>query len=170
MDGDATKTSDKGCLRGVLIGCGIVLLIAVVGAVALMGWVRSNKGEIKGAIDRTTAEADSFAATTDQRGCYEEGKRRAAAGGGLPSMIRNSMFVQQCLDAARETPGFCANIPPSSAISRSATWQNQECGSSQGCRAILSGVQSFCEEHRRRAEFPAESLPAPDTTWRATEP
>ena len=75
---------------------------------------------------------------------------------GLGELLKTNLFLRSCLDAARETPGFCDAVPPQSEFVRSIRWQTAECErhgltSDRQCGQFFQQVQQSCDLRRRAA-------------------
>jgi hypothetical protein len=114
-------------------------------------WVDENKDELRADVERTTQEARTFGATTDQNGCVTDGLRRAAGCGTIDVMceVNAKMFVVECLGAASAVEGFCNGVPAATDILGTTTWSLGQCATlghpqDQRCTRVIAAVQEHC--------------------------
>lgn len=133
---------------------GVLLVVCVVCGAS--GWARfqvwADSARAEG--ERTTAEADQFAAGRDQSACLDEGLRRDDACGQNAVMCEAQVgvFTQRCLDQAAPVVGFCTGVPPTTEIMQSVRWGIERCTAlgregSQPCGRLMQTVQRHCEAH-----------------------
>jgi hypothetical protein len=141
-----------GCLKVVLIGIGVLVLLAVIFAVAAGIWFRRNQGQFQaGAL-----EGARFGMVRDEAACFDEGKRRAAEITDMAGAFRVGPFVRACLEYSRQTEGFCENVPPGRSVGETAVWQQHRCGEDGVCKNVLTVVQSYCTDGRPKRQ-PADT-------------
>ena len=162
--------SGKGCLKAAAIGCGAVAVLFVL-AIAASTFLLSRKdGSLQEGMKSGVAEGQRFGAGTDEAGCEAEAKRRAAATRSITGQMATGAFFRGCLQASRETPGFCENVPPPTAIRRTVEWQRTRCGGDLGCAQVVPVIQTYCAEGRPKHPGLADSTAtapgsaAPDST------
>lgn len=132
-----------GGLGVVLIGilCVVVIVILLVKAVPRMAEEA----------DKQAAEGSSFGYKTDQRGCIDEGLKRAQEFRGIdiPSLIANQTFVQKCLGTSKKSEGFCEGVPSRFSMDRD-DWMKDECRKvnlsplATGCMAPFKAQIEYC--------------------------
>lgn len=151
----------KGCLIAAGVGCG-VLVLAVVG-IALFLWFAGGRDLVGGAtsgmregaaygagvdemacMDRSVPMADSLVATLDDPSLNTAGDTvRALIGPGMWV----GMFVNGCLQAAEETPGFCDGA----STDASDVWAADRCvDGGAGCQLAYGMAHSYCTGGRRK--------------------
>jgi hypothetical protein len=64
--------------------------------------------------------------------------------------------MRTCLDASRDTPGFCDEVPKSMEFMKSAEWRKKQCReaglqSDSNCQNLFTPVQQFCEMKSQRS-------------------
>src|SRR5438045_2310842 len=111
-----------------LIGGGAVVLLGIACVIGIGVWLISAGVRLSKEANKQAAEGRSFGSTTDQRGCIDEGLRRAKTflAIDIGAMVTNQTFVQKCLGSGRATDGFCKGVPaPFSA--NDDDWMKDEC-------------------------------------------
>jgi hypothetical protein len=150
----------SGCLKYGLIGCGALLVLLVVVAVGGYFWITRNPqfGEAAGA---ATQEGARFGLQADEAACVEAGAGRVGEVGTITAGLAAGAFVRGCLEFSRETPGFCENVPPPTALRRTIAWRQERCGDDAACGQVMQIVQTYCAEGRPK-RIAADTL-----TWDA---
>lgn len=138
----------------VVAALGVVMLVVLVGAGVYL--VREHGPGMIRSGEQAYGEGQEFGRATDQQGCFDEGLARHRRADGLGELLKTNLFLRSCLDAARETPGFCDAPPPPSEFVKSIRWQMSECerhglSSDQQCGQLFQQVQQSCEQRRARA-------------------
>ena len=94
------------------IGCGLLLIGAVVVVVGIIGlnYLEKTLGESTRAQE---TEGRGYGATRDQQACMTEGMKRSASVGlvDFSGALGLTAFVDACLEASRPTPNFCDGVP-----------------------------------------------------------
>lgn len=134
-----------------LIGGGALVLVGIVCAVAIGVWLVKAGTRLAKEADQQAAEGRSFGHTTDQRGCLDEGLRRAKTFRGIDiaSLVANQTFVQKCLGSSKKTDGFCEAVPSRFGASRD-DWMKNECAKVKmsplgtGCMAPFKAQIEYC--------------------------
>lgn len=140
--------SGRGCLKVGLIGCGVVLLLGVALVVSWLLWWNRNRDDLESAAGAAAREGARYGLVHDEQACLAEGTRRANDQKSLAEGFAVGAFVRACLEYSRESPGFCQDVPPVTAVRRSAEWQQQRCGGDVGCRNASQVTQGYCSEGR----------------------
>lgn len=167
-----SRSSGKGCLKVAGIGCGVLVLLAIIAVAAMAFWLHRNGDTLKEGSTAAAEEGRRFGEGTDQEGCLAEGSRRAQPGQ-MPSLTKQmqlGVFVRACLESSRETPGFCEGVPAPTAIGRSATWKQERCGNDVGCLAVIPVAQMYCADPSRPRAYDSTMLKVDtgavrDSTW-----
>ena len=134
-----------------LIGGGALVLVGIVCAVAIGVWLVNSGARMAKEADKQAAEGRSFGFTTDQRGCVDEGLRRAKTFRAIDiaSLVVNQTFVQKCLGTSRKTDGFCEGVP-SRFSANDDDWMKSECKKvnmsplGTGCMAPFKAQMEYC--------------------------
>jgi hypothetical protein len=137
-----------GCLKAALIGCGALVALFIVLAVAGGIWWSRNSDEFEGGAQVAARDGARFGLVRDEAACFDEGKRRVAAATTIQATFGVGSFVRSCLEYSRPTAGFCDNVPPPTSIGRTAAWQSQRCGDDMNCRNVSQVQQTYCAEGR----------------------
>lgn len=143
----------KGCLKFVLIGCGGLLVLAIVAVVAGGVWFNRNKDVLAGGAQ----EGARFGLVRDEAACFQEAQRRAAEATTMAQTVGVGPFLRGCLEYGKPTAGFCDDVPPPTSIGRTAAWQSHRCGDNAYCKTTIQVVQTYCVEGRPKRQ-PADTL------------
>ena len=132
---------------------GVVLAVLLVGAGVYL--VRKHGPAMVESGKQAYGEGQEFGREADQQGCFDEGLARHRRAAGIGELLKTNLFLRSCLDAARETPGFCDAVPPQSEFVKSIRWQMAECerhglSSEKQCGQFFQQVQQSCEQRRAR--------------------
>src|SRR2546422_10133064 len=88
----------------------------------------------------------------DNQGCLTEAFPRYKQSRGLSTAISTQLFLQGCLQASHQTPGFCDGVPKPTDFIKGGLWQKQQCAHNDlrdsYCPQIFAQVQSYCDMHR----------------------
>jgi hypothetical protein len=139
----------SGLKKGLLIGCGSVLLLGLAGVVAVVFWVRSQgPGWMEAGKAMEDAGAKAGAALADAQ-CIDGALAEYRKDRGLMGAVNARVWLSGCLGVAQPTADFCAGVPPESEIMASATWRVARCdahgiGGDSTCPNILAEVQKHC--------------------------
>lgn len=133
----------------IILLVGILLVVGVIAAGGI--WFYRNKDALKAKLDTVTTEARDFGKNTDNQGCVSESISRYKADPGFTSAISNGVFARICLDASRDTPGFCDDVPKQTEFLKSAKWRVEQCRGvglerDNHCQNLFQPIQQFCEE------------------------
>jgi hypothetical protein len=101
-------------------------------------------------------EGKNFGNGTDNQGCVDESLSRYKKDPGVTTVLSNTIFMRTCLDASRDTPGFCDEVPKSMEFIKGAEWRLKQCRqaglqSDSNCQNLFTPVQQFCEMKSRRS-------------------
>jgi len=138
-----------------LFGGGGLVLIGIVGAVAVGVWLINAGARMTKEAEAQAAEGRSFGHTTDQRGCIDEGLRRAKEFRAIDigSMVVNQTFVEKCLYSSKKTDGFCDGVPARFSAGDD-DWMKGECRNvnmsplGTGCMSPFKAQLEYC--YRRK--------------------
>jgi hypothetical protein len=130
----------------IVVGC--ILALTLAGVLAFR-WIKSHGPELAERGKRTHEEAQKFADGKQSPDCIEEGIRRAGQARNFLGMVESRVFVDACLNAATEPPGFCSAVP--TGVIDGAKWVNQECAKrgkagDQGCSGVFQSVMEHCRK------------------------
>ncbi|MCA9549197.1 MAG: hypothetical protein KC933_04120 [Myxococcales bacterium] len=138
--------------------------VAVVGAgVAGVMWFKANFKDIEAGMKEGIAEAETFAASTDQHGCEQEALRRVGPCSELDPICsaKVALFLSACLHHAEPTPGLCDGVPAKDELLRSAAWVREQCAepgearTANRCALVYQARQAYCQEAPSDATEPA---------------
>ena len=131
----------------------VVVIVGVVGA-GVYFWKKHGTQIVAGA-QKTMDEGKQFGKQTDNQGCVDEGASRYRKAEGFGEMMGSSIFLRACLDASRETPGFCDAVPGPLEFTKTAKWRVEQCdkygmSGRSDCGSLFQQVQQYCEERGRK--------------------
>ena len=142
-----------GFAKGLIISLVLLVVVIAAGFAAGIYWLSTHSGEFLEKSKQSMLDGQKLGKTTDNQGCLTEAISRHKQDSGFGSALSTQLFLQGCLPASHETPGFCDEVPTRTEFLRSAQWQQQQCARNNlrdsYCPQIFSQVQNFCE--RRRA-------------------
>lgn len=135
----------------------VLLLLGVIGIAGLVGtgvylW-KKHGPQFVANVSRGEREGRDFGARTENQACVDEGAKRFRDAAGLTEYMRQGIFVRSCLEASRETPGFCDGVPGPFEISKTVRWRKEQCDhysltEAQQCGQLFQQVQQFCETRK----------------------
>jgi hypothetical protein len=127
----------------------------VVAIVAAAMWV--SRGGGSGVMQRAMdADADGkrLGALVDARACVDTAFAHHARGEGrsILGSAAQRIFLENCLNASRPTPGLCDTVPPVREILREATWATRVCRDRRFddmyCPGLLQELADYCGRKR----------------------
>jgi hypothetical protein len=134
-----------------VIGCIIVLVLAVVLVVIVVGGIfYLGLGKH---IEDVEAEGVEFGRKTDQQGCQDEAIRRLKSARRSGDLIRardTQMFIYGCFQTCRPTSGFCSDAPKEDSFFTVRKWAQDRCrlaGAPDGygpCVDVFMEVSNSC--------------------------
>jgi hypothetical protein len=137
--------------KPLVLGCGVVMSIFLVTLCAICLVIYWASKDFMKRIDSGRAEGREFGKTTDQKGCMDEGLRRAI---GIKKtetgpLVNLRAFVSGCLESSRPSPEFCAGVPKWWEFI--TDWEVTQCqrdgqdpASTPGCIMVLEEKADFC--------------------------
>jgi hypothetical protein len=140
--------SRGGCLRFGLIGCGGVILLVIVGVVAMSFWWKRNRGGIEAEAVVAAREGARYGVSHDEAACFEQAKQRAGGSMSVAGSFSVGAYMRSCLEFSRQSPAFCDDVPPQTALRRTIEWQSARCGDDVECRNVAQVVQQYCTTGR----------------------
>lgn len=144
----------------VAIGCGIgcagLLLLGACGGIGLLFWADAKRAEITSAFDARDGAGKGYGETHDAEECVVEALARREG------LLHDTMFLNGCLDAAKQPEGFCDDVPMLASTMQEAetvdSWRKRRCAAlghpDERCEQLLVQQQSACE--RSRGDLPAQ--------------
>lgn len=114
-------------------------------------WVRENKDRLIQQGQEARAEGERFGATATQEECVDEAVVRLKARPGLIQEVSHKFFLVACIKVAKQTPGFCNEVPPVEEIIKGSAYTLRKCSAlgmpgDQPCFRLLQGVQLVCHD------------------------
>jgi hypothetical protein len=144
-----------------LIGCGTLLVLGVIEVGLTVWWLSRNAERIAAGMDAVVEEGRRAGSGTDEQGCM--GLAMEYGGGGIRGMVKVTGFLDGCLRAARETPGFCEGVPQPDEFRRSVGWSGSQCRGSNNprCTTVMQGKLQYCWEGRPKGTQPVPGIDEP---------
>jgi hypothetical protein len=142
-----------GFVKGLIISVVVLVVVIAIGIGAGIYWLSTHGGEFLEKTKQSMIDGRNFGKTTDNQGCVTETISRYKQSPGFSAVLSTQLFLQGCLQASRETPGFCDNVPKRMEFMKSAQWQAEQCSQNNllrdsYCPQIFAQVQTFCEVRR----------------------
>ena len=141
----------KPVVKGLLIGCVLLIFAGLVVILGAVWFFQKNKGRIKAEAERVQTDAREFAqnATTSQ--CVANAIDRYRNDESILGETRARVWLSECLDNATPDPNLCTQVPRNDEIMRTVRWRLAECArlgldNDKGCTRILTEVQNYCEK------------------------
>jgi hypothetical protein len=131
-----------------LIGCGVLILLGIAAVVAGGIWWKRNRGDIEAEAVVAAREGARYGVSHDEAACFEEAKQRASGSMSVAGSFSVGTYMRSCLEFSRQTPAFCDDVPPQTALRRSVEWQSARCGDDTTCRSVSQVVQQYCTTGR----------------------
>jgi hypothetical protein len=159
------ERSRGGCMRVALLGCGALVLIGIVAAIAMSIWWKRNSGDIEAEAVVAAREGARYGVSNDEAACFEQAKQRASGSMSVAGGISVGAYMRSCLEFSRQTPAFCDDVPPQGALRRTMEWQAARCGDDTDCRNVSQVVQQYCTGGRIKRPASDTVQLMRDTTW-----
>ena len=141
-----------GFAKGLIISVVLLVLVMAAGVAAGVYWLSAHSGEFLEKTKQSMADGQRFGRKTDNQGCMTETVSRYKQSPGFSAAISTQLFLQGCLQASHQTPGFCDGVPKPTDFVKGALWQKQQCAQhdlrDSYCPQIFAQVQSYCDMHR----------------------
>lgn len=139
----------------------VLIAVFVIGFVFLIGaagagfyWWNAHKGEYIEAARGAMDEGAKYGSGVDNQACLDEALAQDKKNQSFTGSIKTGLFLDGCLRASRETPGFCTNVPEETEFMKSATWRVEQCQkaglSDSYCQQIVGQVQKYCHPPERK--------------------
>ena len=145
-------------IRGLLIGCAVLVVIAIAIGAAGLWWVHGHKDQLLAQGKAIVTEGETFGKGVPEPRCVDEALSRYRKDSGFTGTIRSSIWLDSCLKTSAFTDGFCDGVPADNEITRSAFWRNEQCskrGFTGGqCGNVLAPVQKYCYSDVRAKKKP----------------
>lgn len=147
-------------MKFVLIGCAVILVIAIAVAIGVGYYVRSHSAEWLEQGKAIRTEGTSFGAKAAEPQCLSEAMARYRSDRGMRSGIKQGVWLGGCLETSSIDPQFCTDVPPEAELLRTAAWRNERCAEfgmkgDTVCPSILQQMQRYCFSPERRKKLDA---------------
>ena len=132
-------------------GFATLFVAALVAAVIWVG--RGGSGVIERAMHADSA-GKHFGALVEAHVCMDTAFAHHARGEGLSIMgsAAERIFLENCLNASRSTPGLCDTVPSSREMLREATWATRQCHDRRFedlyCSGLFQELADYCGRKR----------------------
>jgi hypothetical protein len=130
-------------------GCLVGLAVVIAGA-AWLWWATSGEEYVEAA-RATATEGREYGQTTDEEGCLQKALTRHGADLGISETVSEAVYLIECLDVSKPSPGFCDGIPDASETMESARWKVSRCEregfGDRSCQALFGVVQEHCSSN-----------------------
>jgi hypothetical protein len=131
-----------------ILGGSLIALAVVIGGVIWLLWTTYGEEYLEAA-KATATEGREFGRTTDERGCLQRALARHEAELGISETVSEAVYLIECLDMSRPSPGFCDGVPDRTETVESARWKVSRCEregfSDRSCQALFGVLQEHCE-------------------------
>ena len=139
----------KPVVKGVIIGCSVLLVISVAAVTAVFWLVSSKKDKLMAQAQAIRSEGNEFGKGVSEPKCVDEGVSRYGNNRGVVGVIRSSVWMGGCLESSAFDSGFCAGVPSDDEIARTVTWRVEQCrgrgfAGDPNCQNIFAEVQRYC--------------------------
>jgi hypothetical protein len=138
-------------ILGIVAAIVLVVILAVIGVV--LWWQKGGGKEMaKSAIEsaeKSEKEGKDFAKNADNEQCVAEALQRDRRNSSMSGAIGTNLFLQGCLRASKETPGFCTGVPKPTQLIDGPRWQIDQCrkrgaANDQFCPQLMQKIQEHC--------------------------
>ena len=141
-----------GFVKGLIISLILLVIVIAAGVAAGIYWLSTHSGEFFEKSKQSMVDGERFGKTSDNQGCLAESIARYKQNTGFSGALSTQLFLQGCLQASKESPGFCDAVPKRTEFIKSAQWQQEQCARNNlkdtYCPQLFGQVQTFCERHR----------------------
>jgi len=156
---DIRRLTMKPVVKGLLIGCSVLLVLAIVLVVAVGFFVKSKSSDLIARGKEMRTEGETFGRGVSESMCVSEAMRRYSADRGMISGVKQRLWLAGCLETSTFEPSFCASIPPQSELMRSAEWRVKQCATfgmsgDSTCPNVLAEVPTYCGGAGRQKKTP----------------
>lgn len=145
----------KPVVKGFLIGCPILLILAVVAVVVVIRFLDRTTKEYVAKGQDVRAEGKQFGQNVSEPKCVEEAMSRYRRKTGIVGGIEQGVWLGGCLDESAFDSAFCEGVPRQEDLVRSATWRVERCAAfglpgDSTCPTLLGQMQTYCESEERK--------------------
>jgi hypothetical protein len=147
----------------------VVIVLLLVGVLCVAGLIgvgyyvwKQHGSQFVANVEQGEKAGRNFGAQTDNQGCVDEGVKRYRDAAGLTEFIKHGIFVRSCLEASRETPNFCDDVPGAFEFTKTIQWRKAQCekyhspGGEQ-CGNLFQQVQQYCATRSLRRPHDSDS-------------
>ena len=138
-------------VKGLLIGCAAIVLIAGVLIAIGVRYVAKNKDKLMAQAGQVRADAQEFGRNATDSQCVAEGLSKYRVDASFTGQLKTRIWLDGCLEVSRPTPDFCSGVPLKSEFMKTVSWRLEECGklgfpNDSQCGNLLTAVQDHCEK------------------------
>lgn len=150
----------KPMVKGVLIGCGSLVAIGVIAIVAMGIYMKQKAPGLIATGRAAEAEGGAYGTGVSESRCVDDVVAKYRTKPGFSSALRESIWLNGCLDTSAVEQDFCAGVPLRSDLADSALWKVSRCtqaglGQDAACRSLIDNIQPYCEGNVRRMKMTA---------------
>jgi len=143
-------------IKGLLVGCAALLVLAGIVVFVAVRFVQANKGKLQAQAAQVRAQGQEFGRSATESACVAETMSTYRNDSSILGEARARIWLSACLETSRRGSTFCAGVPSNDEIMRTVTWRLTECSrigldGDKGCTRILAEVQKHCETVRGRS-------------------
>ena len=147
-------------VKGLLVGCLVLVFLGVIVLAALGWYVKQKAPEMLASAQSAESEGVSFGKGVSDSQCVSAALERYQANRGIAATVTQSIWLDGCFQTSTIEEKFCDGVPRESDLMRSATWRVARCeeaGIQQdvSCPNLVGRVQTYCEGNVRRSKLSA---------------
>ena len=148
----------KPAVKGILIGCAIVFVLAVV-FVGGVAWFVKTKGPglVEGAKSATN-DGKAFGTGKRESECVTEAMSQHRTNRSMMGTMSQALWLDACLEASTPEPEFCTGVPLTSEFTKTISWRLAKCNEfgfrgDSACQSLVQQVQIYCESPKRKEKM-----------------
>jgi hypothetical protein len=135
----------------------LVLVLLGIVAAAAMYWWKNNGTQLVAQEKASETQGKAEGALLTEKDCLDQGIVRHRKDSSLGAVMANSTRLLACLEASRQSPGFCDRVPDAGSFTASIQWRLEECKrrglQDPNCGNLLGMVQVYCGSTVRKAKL-----------------
>jgi hypothetical protein len=134
----------------------VLVLLGIVTAAATYWW-KNNGTQLVADEKAAETQGKTEGAHLAEKECLDQGIARHRKDSSLGSVMSNSTRLLACLEASRQSPGFCDRVPDAGSFTASIQWRLEECKRlglpDANCGNVLGSVQIYCGSTARKKKL-----------------
>jgi len=149
----------KPVVKGVLIGCSVLVVLGVAAIVAIGWFVKTRSGDLVAKGKVIHSEGATFGRGTSESQCVATAMDRYRNDRGVVGGIKQRVWLSGCLETSTVETNFCDGVPAQDAIAGTVAWRVARCSDlgfagDSTCPNILAEVQTYCGGARKKKISP----------------